>query len=537
MSSRRVSTRSLPLRCASTIALIALWALGAEPRALPPAVAASDPTEMRIEGHTGAEVVHSCDSTGVLCVGAGKEYATIQQAADRVRPGGIVQVFNGAYDGFRVTASGEPAAPITFIAAGDHVVIRTPSPVAVWNDNIEVQDCGYVVVDGFIVQDAPRAGISVIEAHDVIVRNNVIGQSRTWGILSGFSPDILVENNKTFGSVGQHGIYLSNSSVPHDHYVVRGNESYQNAMNGIQLNGDCATKSALGTTDGMIEDAVVEGNIVHDNGMKGLSIISAPGALIRNNLIFNNGAAGGAGGIHLTDEPDCGLPSIDAIVVYNTVVEPKMAAVRASDGATGALIANNVLISRRPVLDEAGSRSISASNVARDSADGVLANAESGNYHLLVSSPAVGSARPDQAGPSAPATDLDGNERPASGSNAAGAYEYTSLPPPDQTPPTTPSNLNASAVTATQVTLGWGASTDPYSMTNQASGVLGYYVFRDGKRIAFTKATAFTDSGLSPQTKYSYTVSACDAALNVSPATPPLVVTTKAKATERPRRP
>lgn len=66
----------------------------------------------------------------------------------------------------------------------------------------------------------------------------------------GFSPNITVENNKTFGTVEQHGIYLSNSSVPHDNYVVRGNESYRNAMNGIQLNGDCATKSEQGTSDG-----------------------------------------------------------------------------------------------------------------------------------------------------------------------------------------------------------------------------------------------------------------------------------------------
>lgn len=537
MPSRRATSSPCTTRCAPAIALLALCVFGAEPPGAPPPAAADGPPEIHIEGHIGAAVLRTCGTPGVLCVGTGKEYSAIQQAADKVRPGDTVQVFNGTYAGFRVTASGEPGAPITFIAAGDQVVIHSPSPIATRKDNIEIQSCAYVIVDGFIVLGSPRAGISVIEAHDVVVRNNVAGHNRVWGILSGFSPNILVENNKTFGSLEQHGIYLSNSSVPHDNYVVRGNESYWNAMNGIQLNGDCATKSELGETDGTIEDAIVENNIVHENRLKGLSIISAPGALIRDNLIFNNGIVGGAGGIHLTDEPGCNLPSIDAVVVYNTVVEPRIPAIRASDEATGALIANNILISDRPMVDENRTRAIVASNVARASADGVLANPGSGNYHLLISSPAVGAARTDQSGPATPASDLDGNERPTTGSNAAGAYEYSSLPPPDRTPPTTPSNLNASAASGTQITLSWGASTDPYSMTNQASGVLGYYVFRDGKRVAFTKATTFTDSALSPQTKYSYTVSACDAALNVSLATPPVVVTTRAAATARPRRP
>jgi hypothetical protein len=537
MPGRRASSLFCPLRGAPTIALIALCAFGADlPAAAPPAAGASGPFETRIEGHTGAAVVRDCGTPGVLCVGAGKQYATIQQAADKVRPGDTVQVFNGTYAGFRVTASGEPEAPITFIAAGDQVVIRTPGPISAWKDNIEVEDCGYVVVDGFTVQHAPRAGISVIEAHDVIVRNNVVGPSMKWGIFSGFSPNILVENNKTFGSAQQHGIYLSNSRVPHDNYVVRGNESYRNGMNGIQLNGDCKTTTERRASDGIIEDAVVEDNVVHDNDKKGLSIISAPGAVIRNNLIFNNGILGGAGGIHLTDELGCHLPSIDAVVVYNTIVEPKMAGIRISDEATGALIANNVLIGARPVVDETSrSNTFNAINVARDSAERVLANAASGNFHLLVSSPAVGAARAEYAGPSAPAYDIEGNERPSSGSNSAGAYEYTSLPPLDETPPTTPANFIAKAVSGTQVALSWSPSTDPYSMTNQASGVLGYYVFRSGRRVAFTKATTYTEDGLSPQTGYSYTVSACDAAMNVSPATAPAVVTTLAPSTARNR--
>ena len=192
----------------------------------------------------------------------------------------------------------------------------------------------------------------MIEANDVVIRNNIVGPNQRWGIFSGFSPNILVENNKTFGSVNEHGIYLSNSRVPHDHYVVRGNESYGNHASGIQLNGDCKSLGTLNASDGILEDCLIENNVVHDNQSKALSIASAPGIVIRNNLIYNNGIIRGAGGIHLASEPGCKFPSNDAVVLNNTIVEPKIAAIRTSDGTSGAVIFNNILISARPMEDE-----------------------------------------------------------------------------------------------------------------------------------------------------------------------------------------
>ena len=86
------------------------------------------------------------------------------------------------------------------------------------------------------------------------------------------------------------------------------------------------------------------------------------------------------------------------------------------------------------------------------------------------------------------------------------------------------------------MTINWSPSADPFSMTNQASGVLGYYVYRDGKRVAFTKLTTYTDNGVSPRTEYSYTVGAADAAANVSALPAAVKVTTPAAAPARPVR-
>jgi hypothetical protein len=81
--------------------------------------------------------------------------------------------------------------------------------------------------------------------------------------------------------------------------------------------------------------------------------------------------------------------------------------------------------------------------------------------------------------------------------------------PTDQTPPSTPTNLHGHPDSATSVNLTWTAATDNV-------GVTGYRVFRDGTQIGTATATAYTDTGLTTGTAYSYRVVAIDAANNAS---------------------
>ena len=86
----------------------------------------------------------------------------------------------------------------------------------------------------------------------------------------------------------------------------------------------------------------------------------------------------------------------------------------------------------------------------------------------------------------------------------------------DTTPPTTPTNVTSSSVTQTGLVLSWTASTDNV-------GVAGYYVYRGGVKVGtVTSGTSYTDSGLTAGTAYSYTVSAYDAAGNVSTTSSPV---------------
>jgi len=84
--------------------------------------------------------------------------------------------------------------------------------------------------------------------------------------------------------------------------------------------------------------------------------------------------------------------------------------------------------------------------------------------------------------------------------------------PSDTTPPTTPTGLTATPVSANEIDLSWQASTD-----TGGSGLAGYMIYRDGNGpIAYPSGTTYPDSGLSPSTQYCYRVSAYDGAGNES---------------------
>ena len=93
----------------------------------------------------------------------------------------------------------------------------------------------------------------------------------------------------------------------------------------------------------------------------------------------------------------------------------------------------------------------------------------------------------------------------------------------DTTPPIAPILSSATAKSATQVDLTWIASTDNV-------GVAGYQVIRNNAVLASTAGLTFSDAGASPNTSYSYTVRAYDAAGNYSPISNSIAVTTPASA-------
>ena len=261
-------------------------------------------------------------------------WLTIQKAANTVVPGDTVEIRAGTYTGFLVTARGTAQAPITFRGVGG--VVHINGAATVDRDAVHIQGASYVIVEGLTVTGALRAGISALDCDHITVRNNRVDANARWGVFSSFCDDLVVENNEASRSGTEHGIYASNSA---DRPVIRGNLIWGNGMCGVHMNGDVR----LGG-DGVISGAIIENNIIRNNGLNGGSGINGDGvtgALIRNNVLDGNHASG----ISLY-QIDGGAPSSNNTVINNTV---RMAgdarwAVNIQNGATGNVLRNNILL-------------------------------------------------------------------------------------------------------------------------------------------------------------------------------------------------
>lgn len=388
-------------------------------------------------------------------------WATLQHAADTVGPGDTVIVQPGSYRGFNLETSGDAQHLITFSAQAG-VTINQDNPVT--PDGINLEGASFVVIEGFTVNGRTRTGIRAVTCEHVTIRDNHMNANGVWGILTGFCDDLLIEDNVASNSIDQHGIYVSNSG---DRPIVRRNVMFGNDDAGLHMNGD-----RFQGGDGIISNALVELNVIYDNGEQpggggsGINCDGVQNSRIQNNLLYNNHASG----ISLYQD-DGGGPSINNVVVNNTVIQASNGrwCLNIGDAATGNAAYNNIFYNFHSfrgtiVISEdslPGFKSNHNSVMDRLSPDGdstiltlaewqeqtgqdldsvvatpaqLFVNAGADNYHLSATSPARDLGGSTQA----PNVDLDGNTRPSGPAWDAGSYEYpagpgTPLPSPTPT--------------------------------------------------------------------------------------------------------
>jgi len=399
----------------------------------------------------GAQYFVAPDGNNAAAGDANAPWQTLQFAADSVGPGDRVTVRAGQYTGFYLTTSGTAAAPIAFLAEPG-VLINEPNSVT--PDGINLELVSHVVVDGFAVSGVPRAGVRAVglanqPASFVTIRNVTASNNGRWGIFTGHVDDLLIESNRTSGSVAEHGIYVSNSG---DRPIVRNNIAWSNNGSGIQLNAD---ESQGG--DGIITQAVISGNVIYDNGRGGGSGINLDGvqnSLIVNNLLYQNHASG----VSLF-QIDGGGPSTGNRLINNTIhqADDGRWAVNLQDGAADTTVLNNILVSDhsfRGAIDASGDSLLGLDSdynvvIPRFTSDDqsltlaewqsltggdahsidasvaeLFVDASTGNYHLQPDAPAIDMGTANMA----PGVDLDGLPRPQGLGFDVGAFEFGGLP-------------------------------------------------------------------------------------------------------------
>ncbi|MCX7419497.1 MAG: right-handed parallel beta-helix repeat-containing protein [Planctomycetia bacterium] len=377
---------------------------------------------------------------------------TLQHAADAVQPGDYVIVKAGNYWGFQVTTSGKADARIVFHAEPGVLIDKQNSVTA---DGINLEGADYVTVEGFTVNNMARTGIRSVLNTGVEIRNNHLDHNGMWGILTGFSENLLIENNVASNSVQQHGIYVSNSA---DNPIVRNNVTFGNRDCGIQLNGDADQGG-----DGIISHALLEGNVIYDNGLGGgggFNLDGVQDSVIRNNLLYGNHA----GGIVLFWQ-DAGGASKNNLVENNTVIQANNSrSAMVVDSSPGNRLINNIFYNPSTykgsiAIDAASSVGFSSDyNIVDDKLVGptgwqnqtlsqwqqktgqdlhsIVANpttlfvdAAHNDYHLAANSPAINKGTvwpPDPRFPMGPThVDIYQHARPQGAGVDIGAFETT----------------------------------------------------------------------------------------------------------------
>ena len=113
------------------------------------------------------------------------------------------------------------------------------------------------------------------------------------------------------------------------------------------------------------------------------------------------------------------------------------------------------------------------------------------------------------------------NVTTTSGTQNATCSVSVTKPPPstDTDPPSAPTTLTAVVTSSSEISMSWRSSVDDV-------GVVGYKIYRNAIAIATSPSLHYVDSNLSPETSYTYTVTAYDLAGNTSSQSNSVTLTT-----------
>ena len=504
---------------------------------------------------------------------------TIARAAQMTTPGDEVIVRGGVYTGkFTISAVGTAAARISIHSYPGEAAVIDGAGTAAGTDLVTFYQASYVDFSGFEVRNATRIGISLWGSKNVRIRNNEVHHSVRNGIYAGYasagvSTDITVDGNdihdnvleNQYHSMGGGGWAMAINVGMTTRGQITNNRVYRNQGEGIG-----STQS-----NGM----VIEHNEVFDNYSCEIYLDNAQSITVNGNFAYSTGNSQyfrdgyPATGIAMGNETySYSLPLQNITVTNNIVVDGRWGfyygAYENGGGMKNVTVANNTFYRGRQALiaieadSHAGSvvqnnifyqaggapiAAVVANGITYRSnewyggtpgtasgaddlyADPLFANAgglHAADYKIASLSPAIHTG----VDLSPVATDYFGSKR--SPSYDRGAHESSisiGSGSVSAEPAAAPSDLRATSVSRTSVTLAWAAS---------PSTVAGYKVYRNNGFVTNVDGTSWIDQNVSAGTTYTYEVLAFDIYGNPSAGSNVITVsTTPAPDTTNPTQP
>lgn len=440
---------------------------------------------------------------------------TFTRADALATPGTTVYARGGVYnERLSPQRSGEPGALIVYRSYPDETAVIDGTGLCIpeLHGLVTLYNVSYVSVENFEIRNAgtnspcdavstnndgnPKArgywnhGVSIDEAHHVIVRNNTIHTIQSSSVRTArASHDVLIADNEIYNTnlnpddtevslgtywyaygvdvVGNHihdtyGEAIGVAAGPH-HVRVDGNEVHnvgKSGWRGIGIYVDAWTEYQ--------DEVQVVGNYVHENGSEGIAVGNEGGGLLErvyvyNNVLYDTGWAGQIGVVSWANanETSSETHPLNDVFIYNNTIS-------ASSGydTRGSIFINNWqakhIVIKNNIMDSGSCGSgayyslqgvcvteLNCSQVNCSAIGGELTISDNlygqepqfvseanQDFRLTANSPAIdaGLSVIDQSmHVLAPSTDADNQGRPAGSAYDIGAYEYGAVsPPPEQ---------------------------------------------------------------------------------------------------------
>jgi parallel beta-helix repeat protein len=483
-------------------------------------------------------------------------FRTLNWASVKAKPGDTVYVRGGVYnETVNIMSKGTAAQPILFRSYPGETAVFDGSGL---NAHVlfSLNQTEYVTASNFEVRYASNIAVSGWMTKNTSFINNVVHHADRNGIYFGYdspgvSTDATIEGNQVYNCVlentahAMNGGWASTVTVNHTERArVAGNKVWNNDGEAIAVI--------------LSNNVTVTGNEAFDNYSQGVFIDNSRFNTVDGNLIYSTGNTryfrdGYPGmGIAIANEfYDYSNPSTDNKIINNIVVNTRWGflygAWEANGGLKNTVIANNTFYKAASELIDisqgAHANSIVQNNIFYQvGGDAAAVVAGTGvtfrnNHWYGGNPPANASGAGDVYGnpafvnpggyratdykitalslaigrgldlSSTVRTDYFGSPRVAP--LDMGAHQFGSGIVADNQAPSAPGNLRPVSGDSARVDLAWNASTDNVAVT-------GYTITRNGAVIATVTGTSYSDSGVTTGTKYSYQVTARDAAGNQS---------------------